>query len=327
MERQLHHVVRLVDDLLDVARITRGRIELHRETLDLAQVAGQTAENLRARFVERQQELSVKLPAVPLPVLADATRLDQVVANLLANANKYTPAGGRVELVVEVRDGHGIIRVRDDGMGMGPELVGRVFDLFMQSEQALDRSQGGLGIGLTLVRRLVEMHGGTVEARSEGLGQGSEFEVALPLTLSVEVTAPAPAPPLVVTTAKARRILVVDDNVEGAESLAELLRLWGHSVEMAHDGPSGLAAAERERPEVVLLDIGLPGIDGYEVGRRLRAGETTRHATLVAVTGYGEQVHEGRLEQIGFDHLLVKPVSVPDLRQLLGVPSATAPVI
>jgi signal transduction histidine kinase/ActR/RegA family two-component response regulator len=322
MERQLGHVVRLVDDLLDVARITRGKIELHPEPLDLAQAAAQTAENLRSRFTERAQTLRVTLPDVPLPARADATRIDQVIANLLANANKYTPVGGHIELLVERHAGQGVVRVRDDGMGMPPELLGRVFDLFMQSEQALDRSQGGLGIGLTLVRQLIEMHGGTVQARSEGPGCGSEFEVRLPLDFSVVAAPRAPVVEVPRREASARRVLVVDDNVEGAESLSELLRLWGHEVEMAHDGPTGLSLAAGWRPEVVLLDIGLPGLDGYEVARRLRGTETTRAAVLIAVTGYGEQVHEGRLEQVGFDHLLVKPVNIPDLRELLGAVDA-----
>jgi signal transduction histidine kinase/CheY-like chemotaxis protein len=317
MERQLGHIVRLVDDLLDVARITRGRIDLHLETVDLARAVAQTAENLRPRFQSREQDLSVSVPSEPVPVRADATRLDQIVANLLANANKYTPPRGRVRVAVERRGEHAYVRVTDDGIGIPPALLSRVFDLFMQSEQALDRSQGGLGIGLTLVRQLVERHGGAVTARSDGPGRGSEFEIRLPVVADA-VEATATTPPAAGDVAPAAlRVLVVDDNVEGAESLAELLRLWGHEVEVAHDGPSGLAIAERARPEVVLLDIGLPGIDGYEVGRRLRASAATRDAKLVAVTGYGEQVHGGRLEEIGFDKLLVKPVRLPELEQLL----------
>jgi signal transduction histidine kinase/CheY-like chemotaxis protein len=316
MERQLGHIVRLVDDLLDVARITRGRIELHLEALDLTRVVAQTVENLRPRFQDRGQQLTLSLPDEPIALRADGTRLDQIVANLLANANKYTPPGGHVHVVVAREGDTGVVRISDDGIGMPPALLHRVFDLFMQSEQALDRSQGGLGIGLTLVRQLVERHGGTVVARSDGLGKGSEFEVRLPVAAEAAVpsvvdrTAPATAP-------TSRRVLVVDDNVEGAESLAELLRLWGHTVEVAHDGPSGIAMAERQRPEVVLLDIGLPGLDGYEVGRRLRAGAATRDTRIIAVTGYGEQVHGGRLEEIGFDKLLVKPVHPPELQRLL----------
>ena len=226
---------------------------------------------------------------------------------------------------VERDGGHGVIRVSDDGMGMPRELVRRVFELFMQSEQALDRSQGGLGIGLTLVRQLVELHGGTVQARSDGPGMGSEFEVRLPLAAAAgpaaepraEREGPARLPAAASAAPTARRVLVVDDNVEGAESLAELLQVWGHEVAVAHDGPSGLALAARQRPEVVLLDIGLPGIDGYEVGRRLRAAEATRAVTLIAVTGYGDHLHGGRLEEIGFDHLLVKPVRPAELQELL----------
>ncbi len=318
MERQVGHIVRLVDDLLDVARITRGRIELRLAPLDFVSAVTHAVDNLRPRFVERGQELRLEVPREVLPVRADATRLDQVIANLLANANKYTPSGGHVTVRVERRGQCALLRVRDDGIGLPPELLGRVFDLFMQSEQALDRSQGGLGIGLTLVRQLVEMHGGRVTARSEGEGKGSEFEVLLPLSAGAPAGVAPAERPASAESGASRRVLVVDDNVEGAESLAELLRLWGHRVEVAHDGPSGLAAAAEQRPEVVLLDIGLPGLDGYEVGRRLRADEATRGVTLVAVTGYGEQVHGGRLEEVGFDKLLVKPVQLPDLQQLLG---------
>jgi signal transduction histidine kinase len=317
MERQVGHIVRLVDDLLDVARITRGRIELRLVALDLATAVAHAVENLRPRFAERRQELRLELPAQPVPVCADPTRLDQVIVNLLANANKYTPSGGHVLVRVERKGDTAALVVRDDGIGLPPDLLGRVFDLFMQSAQALDRSQGGLGIGLTLVRQLVEMHGGTATARSEGEGKGSEFEVRLPL----QTAAAGPA-----IAERARRaspgvplhVLVVDDNVEGAESLAELLRIWGHHARVAHDGPSGLTLAAAEPPDVVLLDIGLPGIDGYEVGRRLRAAHPTRGIKLVAVTGYGEQVHGDRLEEAGFDHLLVKPVRPPELQELLS---------
>ena len=322
MERQLGHIVRLVDDLLDVARVTRGRIELHREPLELGAAVAATAENLRPRFDERGQELTVVVPRAPLSVEADPTRLEQVVANLLSNANKYTARGGHVRVVVERDADEGVIRIHDDGIGMERDLLRRVFDLFMQSEQALDRSQGGLGIGLTLVRQLVELHGGSVQAHSDGPGKGSEFEVRLPLVASATEAVAAAPPRRELAPARpaggARRVLVVDDNVEAADSLGELLRIWGHQVLVANDGPAGLVLAERERPDVILLDIGLPGLDGYEVGRRLRASATLRDVMLVAVTGYGEQVHDGRLEEIGFDHLLVKPVRPAELQELLG---------
>ncbi|HEV8632406.1 MAG TPA: ATP-binding protein [Thermoanaerobaculia bacterium] len=320
MERQVGHIVRLVDDLLDVARITRGRIELQLDVLDLRAVVAQTVDNLRARFADREQELRLELATEAVPVRADPTRLDQVVANLLANANKYTRRGGHVLVRVERQDETAVIRVRDDGIGMPAELLSRVFELFMQSAQALDRSQGGLGIGLTLVRRLVELHGGVVVARSDGEDRGSEFEVRLPLHTGAVVAAASERSRFSPSSMPSRRVLVVDDNVEGAESLAELLRIWGHRVRVAHDGPSGLAAAAEQHPEVVLLDIGLPGLDGYEVGRRLRADAATCGAILVAVTGYGEQVHGGRLEEVGFDRLLVKPVDPPQLQQLLREP-------
>ncbi|HVS02557.1 MAG TPA: ATP-binding protein [Thermoanaerobaculia bacterium] len=321
MERQVGHIVRLVDDLLDVARITRGKIELKKERVALGDVVGQAVEGLRERFEQRRQRLEVRTTDAPLPVYGDPTRLEQILTNLLSNANKYTEAGGEVTLTLETEDGQAVVRVADSGVGMTPELAGRVFDLFMQADQALDRSQGGLGIGLTLVRQLVAMHGGEVEASSPGPGQGSTFTVRLPLASEPPpLRPPAAGESGEEALVPSRRILVVDDNVEGGETLAALLRQWGHQVTVAYDGRQGLSAAEILVPEVVLLDIGLPGIDGYEVARRLRRLPAARNAKVVAVTGYGRQVHGDRLDEAGFDHLLVKPVRPGELRQVLAEP-------
>ena len=274
IERQVENLVRLVDDLLDVGRITSGKIQLQKERIDLAAVVARAVEGARPLIDARRHTLEVNLPEVPVPVEADPVRLAQVLWNLLNNAAKYTPDGGRITLTVE-RGDEAVVRVRDTGMGIAPEMLPRVFDLFTQVERTLDRAEGGLGIGLTLVRRLTEMHGGTVAAPSEGQGQGSEFVVRLPV-LPDEAPAAGPGKPAAeerrVAPASGRRILVVDDNRDSAESLAMLLRLFGNDVRTAQDGRLALEVAAAYRPDVVLLDIGLPGLDGLEVCRRLRRG-------------------------------------------------------
>jgi CheY-like chemotaxis protein/anti-sigma regulatory factor (Ser/Thr protein kinase) len=268
--------------------------------------------------------LEVDLPAGPVWVEADATRLAQVVGNLLNNAAKYTPQGGHVRLAVGQEQGEAVLRVRDDGLGIPADLLPRVFELFTQGDPSLARSEGGLGIGLTLVKSLVEMHGGSVEARSDGPGRGSEFVVRLPAL--AEPPAPAAADgKCEVAGRPGRRVLVVDDNRDAAESLAMLLGVGGHDVRTAHDGPTALAVAAASRPEVVFLDIGLPRMDGYEVARRLRQQVGLRQALIVAVTGYGREEDRRRAEEAGFDAHLVKPADPEELQKLLAVAPQRAP--
>ncbi|HET6878683.1 MAG TPA: ATP-binding protein [Pirellulales bacterium] len=318
IERQVDHMVRLVDDLLDVSRITRGKITLHKERLDLVTVIAGAVEASRPWLDARKQELAVSLPHGPVEVEADSTRLAQVVSNLLNNAAKYTPERGHVWLSVEAAANEAIIRVRDDGGGMSADLLPKVFDLFVQGNRSLARSEGGLGIGLTLVRTLVEMHGGTITAASDGPGRGSEFVVRLPRL----VEPPAAHVRLAggnaaKATQSSRRVLVVDDNVDAADSMALLLRVQGHEVRTAYDGPTAVEAAIAFRPQVVLLDIGLPRMDGYEVARRLREQFPENGLALVAVTGYGQDEDRRRTSDAGFDAHLVKPADFAALSNLL----------
>jgi PAS domain S-box-containing protein len=318
IERQVKHLARLVDDLLDVSRITRGKINIRKEPVELASVIARAAETSRPLLETRRQALAVTLLPEPVLVEGDATRLAQVFANLLNNAAKYTNEGGRVTVTVERAGGEVVVRVRDTGIGIPAELLPRVFDLFTQGDRSLARSEGGLGIGLTLVRRLVEMHGGRVEAFSDGPGKGSEFVVRLPIlerrrgrrTGLAEAEAARPQ-------TAARRILVVDDNQDAAESLALLLRAEGHEVRTAPDGATALDLVPAYQPEVVLLDIGLPKMDGYEVARRLRAREGGRCGLLVALTGYGQEEDRRRATEAGFDAHLVKPADLGVLHELL----------
>jgi signal transduction histidine kinase/CheY-like chemotaxis protein len=321
MARQVGQLTRLVDDLLDVSRITRGAVELRREPVDLAAVVSQAVEATRPLIEGRRHELSVTAAPGPIRVDADPARLAQVIGNLLNNAGKYMDEGGSIWLETCREGDTAVVTVHDAGVGISAEMLPRVFDLFTQIDRTLDRSQGGLGVGLTLVRSLVELHGGTVQASSPGLGRGSQFVVrlpALPVTASptsvpptVQKSPPPPASP-------ARRILVVDDNVDAADSLATLLRLYGYQVWTAYGGASALEAAEQHQPQVILLDIGLPGLDGYEVATRLRRHSTLARVTLVALTGYGQEEDRRRTHDAGFDHHLVKPVDLNDLTTLLG---------
>jgi signal transduction histidine kinase/DNA-binding response OmpR family regulator len=318
IERQVRNMVRLVDDLLDVSRITRGKIQLRKEIVDLPQAIARAVESTTPLLEARGHQLNVTLPPECLRLEADPTRLEQILANLLSNAAKYTEPGGRIELAAERGGDDVVLRVKDSGIGIAAEMLPHIFDLFMQAEGSLDRSQGGLGIGLTLVRRLVEMHGGRVQAFSDGLGQGSEFVVRLPALKE-------PSPKMLEPVTRARqaparpmRVLVVDDNKDAAESLAILLGLEGHQVRICYDGPAALTCGGPWRPEVVLLDIGLPGIDGYEVARRLRAQDGTTGVLLVAITGYGQEEDRRRALEAGFDRHLTKPVDLTELRELLA---------
>jgi two-component system CheB/CheR fusion protein len=310
--RQVQHMARLLDDLLDISRITRGRLELRRGRIGLAGIVEAAVETARPLLDARRHALHVSLPEPPPDLDADPVRLAQVLANLLTNAAKYTDPGGHVELRATVVAGEVRIAVRDDGIGIAPEALGRVFEMFSQVTAALDRSEGGLGIGLALVRGLVELHGGRVEARSEGLGRGSEFVVVLPLPPAMPAAPDTTAGAGVAARPATRRVLVADDNQDAAESLRLLLELAGHEVRVAHDGPGALEAAAEFRPDAVLLDIGMPGLNGYEVAARLRAFDWGAAPVLVAITGWGQE-HDRRLAlDAGFDHHLTKPID-PDL--------------
>jgi PAS domain S-box-containing protein len=321
MLRHVGQIVRLVEDLIDVSRITRGQITLRKERVNLASIIDQAVEATRAAIDARKQELSVNTPAAPVLLEADPARLAQVVENLLNNAVKYTDEGGRIWLEARREGGEAVISVRDTGVGISAEMLPKVFDLFTQVERTLDRSQGGLGVGLTLVRSLVELHAGTVHAFSAGPGQGSEFIVrlpALPAGTRFENQQPHEGTPPVATPLTPRSILIVDDNVDAADSLAMLLRLSGHQVWTAYGGLAALEAAKSHRPQVVLLDIGLPGMDGYEVAARLRRDSTSVSITLVALTGFGQEDDRRKTHAAGFDYHLVKPVSPGELAQLLA---------
>ncbi len=316
MERQLIHLVRLVDDLLDVSRITRGKIELRKELAPLSAIVQSAVEASGPLIEAGEHRLSVVLPPEAMYVEGDPTRLAQVVSNLLNNAAKYTPPKGQIRLTVERQDGAVVIRVQDTGIGIPAAMLSQIFEMFTQVDRSSDRSQGGLGIGLTLVKRLVEMHGGTVTAQSEGPGRGSAFTLHLPLVdvekrRAQDDARQAPQGP-------ACRILVVDDNVDAAESLSMMLRLSGHEVRAAHGGPSAIDQAATFRPDAVLLDIGMPGMNGYETGRRLRELPGLDKAVLIALTGWGQEEDRQRSKEAGFHAHLVKPVDPGALEGLLA---------
>jgi signal transduction histidine kinase len=318
LERQIGNCARLLDDLLDVSRITRGLLQLRRETVALDAVLQSAVDSQRATIDAAGHRLILRMPQPPILLEVDPTRLEQVVANLLDNAAKYTPRGGEIELAAERSGGEVVVRVRDNGIGIPPDLLPRVFDLFVQEHQSLARTQGGLGLGLTLVRKLVEMHGGSVEARSPGPGHGSVFLVRLPARTEPRDGAATRDRAVPAVPAARRRILLVEDNADAAEVLAEYLESLGHEVTVAHDGPAALEAAARVHPEIALLDIGLPGMDGYEVGRRLRQDAGTGGPVLVALTGYGQEEDRKRSRDSGFAHHLTKPFEAAALERLLA---------
>jgi PAS domain S-box-containing protein len=318
IDRNVTRLTRLVDDLLDVSRITLGKIRLEQEKVKLAAIVQEAIEISMPLIQSREHSLSVHLEDEALFVRGDATRLTQVVANVLNNAAKYTDDGGQISVTLSRQDDRAILRVKDTGIGIGPDILDSLFDPFTQADRSLDRSQGGLGIGLTVVRRLVELHGGNVTVFSEGPGLGSEFVIQLPIVTSETLETPvlvrpAPAP----VKGPTRRVLVVDDNVDAANSLALLIRLDGHDVRVSHGGQSALEIGERFQPDVIVLDIGLPGMDGYEVARHLRRKPTTAASLLIALTGYGQTEDYRRSREAGFDHHLVKPVDPKAVRQLL----------
>ena len=318
-ERQVRHLARLVDDLLDVSRISTGKIQLRKGPVDLNATIARAVDSARLLIESRHHELTVSMPDDPIFLEADAARLEQVVSNLLNNAAKYTEPGGKIELEAGREGDEASVRVRDTGIGIAPDLLPRVFDLFTQAERSLDRSQGGLGIGLTLVRRLVELHDGSVSVSSPGVGRGSEFTVRLPASPApVDPNGEHPGPGTVPAETTPKRVLVVDDNEDGARLLARLLRASGHHAELAHDGPTALDAAIATPPDVVFLDIGLPGMDGFEVARRLRRLDGPNRALLVALTGYGREDDMRRSREAGFDLHMVKPVDPQALNDLLA---------
>jgi PAS domain S-box-containing protein len=315
--RQARHMKRLLDDLLDVSRVSQGKVELREERVDLNALLQQAVEVTRPTVIEKRHALSLTLAPEPLVLEADPTRIVQVFVNLINNAAKYTDAGGHIAVTSNAENGEAVVSVRDDGVGMTPDLLTRAFDLFVQETRSLDRAQGGLGIGLTLVRTLVKMHGGSVRAFSEGPGRGSELVVRLPLS-SAAVPSPVDRPPSARHAAEPLRVLVVDDNVDAAAALGKLMEILGHRVVLAHDGPAALAAAAAAAPlDLILLDIGLPGMEGYEVAVRLRADGHTR-AVLVALSGYGREDDVRRAHEAGFDHHLVKPVDLAQLRRIVA---------
>jgi PAS domain S-box-containing protein len=317
--RHVKHLTRLIDDLLDVSRITRGKIQLRKTRIDACPVLNSAIESVRSLLEKRQHRLTT-IYGTDLMLDADATRLEQIAVNLLSNAAKYTESHGQIGFSARRERNQIVIRVRDTGVGMTPEQISSVFDPFVQGDHSLARTAGGLGIGLTLVRKLTELHGGTVMARSEGPGKGSEFTVRLPAaseTVSEASSPPAQPHP---TTRRPARVLVVDDNVDLARGLARLLEIHGHHVQIAYDGPAGLDNAKEWRPEFVLLDIGLPGMDGYQVASLLRRDPNTKDAVIIAISGYGQEEDHNRSIQAGFDHHLVKPVSSSDLIKVLDNP-------
>ncbi len=317
INRQVVQMVRLVDDLLDISRITKGKLRLTKEKVELRVVANRAAETARPLMDARKHDFSVSLPTGPIWVEADPARLEQIVVNLLNNAAKYTDPGGLVRMSVQQEGAEAVIRVRDNGVGIAPEMLPRIFDLFTQVDGSLSRSHGGLGIGLALVRTLVEMQEGRVQAQSAGLGKGSEFTVKLPVVPDTSGNEPQTVLEPGKQTGRPLRILVVEDNVDSADSLNLLLRLYGHDVHVARTGPTALEMASASRPDVVLLDIGLPGLDGYQVAQRLRQKPEFKDVTVCALTGYTpSEADRHRQQQTGFDHYFVKPVRLETLLEL-----------
>jgi len=317
LDRQVGHMVRQVDDLLDVSRISQGKIELRKERVDLIPIVNHAIEATSPHFASLFHELTVKLSQEPVYVNGDGVRLAQVVSNLLNNAAKFTDKGGRISLTVQQEGEQAVVRVRDTGIGIATDQLNRIFELFAQVDTSLENARNGLGLGLTLVKNLVEMHGGTVQALSAGVGQGSEFLIRLPLLSGVSAAPPMPSVVQPLPTIP-RRILVVDDSRDSARSLAMLLKLNGHDVHTAFDGLEAVEAAATLELDVILLDIGMPGLNGYEAARRIRHQQRHKNLTLVALTGWGQDEDRRRSEDAGFDSHLVKPVDLAALNKLLA---------
>jgi signal transduction histidine kinase len=318
MDRQLTHMVRLIDDLLDVSRVSRGRIDLRKARMRLQEAVYSALEASRPLIEGNEHKLIVDIPEEPLWLEGDLTRLAQVVSNLLNNAAKYTPAGGEIHLTIRREGGQADIDIADNGLGIDADMLPRVFDLFTQADRHLDRSQGGLGIGLALVSKLVEMHGGTSRAVSEGAGKGSTFTVSLPLMDEQGAAMGVPLQTARTRTAAPMKVLIVDDNVDSAQTSLWMLDLMGHKAMLAHEGVTALEMARDLNPDVVLLDIGMPGMDGYEVCRQLRQMPEMKNKTVIAQTGWGQESDRQKAFAAGFDHHITKPVSLDLLTQLLS---------
>jgi signal transduction histidine kinase/ActR/RegA family two-component response regulator len=320
LARQVEHIVRLVDDLLDVSRVMQGKVQLRRAPVELRQLIRHVVDEVKASIAASQQELAVELPTSNVWVDGDSVRISQIVSNLLANAMKFTPAAGRLTVTLDQDGGQAIITVADTGTGIEREMLEKIFEPFTQVASSLDRSRGGLGIGLALVKSLAELHGGSVSAESEGLGKGSRFVTRLPAMDAQPVTQPPTSGAMPV---EKRKVLVVDDNHGAAEMLGLLLRkMWQHDVQLAFDGPTAIESAKTFQPDVMLLDIGLPGLSGYEVATRLRQMPGLNGLYLVALTGYGQQEDQRRSREAGFDLHLVKPVSVESLQKVFDHPAS-----
>jgi CheY-like chemotaxis protein len=319
LDRQLRHMVRLIDDLLDVSRVATGKLSLHMENVDLIAILRAAVELAEPAAAARQLQLTSRWPEVACPMVGDSARLLQVFSNLLNNACRYTPPGGRIDVEAEAHEGSVEVTVRDTGVGIDPAMQHRIFDLFEQADKSLERGNAGLGIGLTLARQLVHLHGGEIEARSEGIGRGSRFVVRLPRTqASAAPGARATLAPA--ASAGTMRVVLADDNVDFAESLQTILEMHGHQVVVVNDGDAALAAVRHQRPDVAVLDIGMPGLNGYEVARRLRADAATTpdSLTLIAVTGWGQAADKQAAADAGFDQHMLKPLNPNDLLDLLA---------
>jgi CheY-like chemotaxis protein len=323
INRQTKHLSRLIDDLLDVSRINRGCIELRREVLDVTPMLDSAIETVRPIVEERNHQFSSRIERGNLWVNADPTRLEQVVTNLLTNAAKYTPDGGQVGLSARNEGPEVVITVKDNGVGIPPERLPEMFELFAQGDRTLARSEGGLGIGLTIVKKLTEALGGRVTGSSEGIGKGSEFSIRLPAAQRPALVG-APATKTIAAAIRGARILVVDDNVDMARAMGRLLQLLGHDVKTAHDGPTAIELARSYHPEFILLDIGLPGIDGYQVATMLRQERCCAGAIFIAISGYGQEEDRRRSRDAGFDYHLVKPIDHHTLMSLIAQPVSHA---
>jgi signal transduction histidine kinase len=317
MDRQLVHLVRLIDDLLDVSRVSLGKIELRQERIQVAEVVHAGLEASRPLIDAASHSLAVDMPSKPIWLEADLTRLAQVVGNLLTNAAKYTPDGGKIWLSVKATDDRAVITVCDTGIGIAADMQSKVFELFTQADHRLDRARGGLGIGLALVKQLVEMHGGTVEAESAGAGTGSTFTVRLPLAAGAAPISETQKADTQSSFARSRKVLVVDDNVDVAQTVGWMLETIGYTYRLVHDGRDALQAAREFEPDAILLDIGLPWMDGYAVCRALRCDELFKKTPIIAQTGWGQERDKALGAEAGFDYHLVKPVTLNDLKQLL----------